>query len=134
MLRRRRLRSLPCLRRNPPEREADRVALAHRERGAHRAAVDLGRHARAHRDLVRSSERAASVLGRAEEGAHEAVLGSGRQLHHELHGSLEPLDGAKELVRGVDADVVAPLPVGERERVAQANGSRRRRELRLEHE
>ena len=104
------------------------------KRGAHRAALDLGRDAGAHDDLVRAAERAAAVLGLAEERPHEAVLGPRRELHDEVDRARDTLDRAQELVRRVEPEVVAALPS------AKASASRRRtlpvvgRERRLEDE
>src|SRR5581483_673979 len=56
------------------------------------------------------------------------------ELEKELDLARDALDAAHELVRGVEAEVVSPLALRERERVGQSHAAGLRGERGLEHE
>src|SRR5204862_7631418 len=99
----------------------------------HRRLLDLHRDAGADGDPSRA-EGASALLRHPEERLDEAVLGPGPELEHELHASLDALDGAEQLVRDVEAEVVPALARREGERVAQPKAAGVGRKGRLEDE
>src|SRR5205814_9175981 len=66
--------------------------------------------------------------------ANETLLGPGRELEHELDLAGDALNMTQQLVRGIEAEVVVALPVGEDHCVPEANDALLRRERRLDHE
>ena len=101
---------------------------AHREGRAHGRVLDLHGHPRLHRDAPDAAKGPAAALLFPEERLDEPVLGPRRELELELYAAAHALHGAQQLVRRVEAEVVAALAVGERERVEQSHGARVRRE------
>ena len=88
----------------------------------------------AHADLVRAAERAAAVLRLSEQWADEPVLGARCELHDEVDRARDAGDGAEQLARRVEAEVVTALSLGERERVEQPDRAALGRERRLQDE
>ena len=117
----------------PADGEADRGAGPELERSPDGRAVLLERDARAEGDLVRSSERTAAVSVEAQERPHEPVLGARGQLQLHRDRPLDALHRPQELVRRAVAEVVPPLVLGERHRVAEAHTSGIRLEHRFDH-
>ena len=96
------------------------------------ASVSGGFGAKCHAAAAAEGARAAVV--EPHERLDQSVLRARRQLHPELHLPREPLDAAKQLVRGVEAQLVASLAFGERHRVGESDLAGVGREGGLQHE
>ena len=125
-------RRVGALGRSPAEREPGALALGERERGAERPVPHLGRDAGAERHLVRPPEGAASLRRGAAERAHEPVLRTRVQLELHLDAAGDPLDEAEQLMRRVEAELMATLARREGHRVDHAHRPRGGSEDRLQ--
>ena len=117
------------------QRSAKPCASPARTRNAARivASCDLQRHGRAHRDAA-GAERARAAVLEPDQRPDQPVLGARRELHDQLDVALDALDRAQQLVRRVEAEVVAALALGGRHRVDQPHRPGVRRERRLDRE
>ena len=123
-----------ALGRRPPDREPELVAFDHRERGAHRAAVDLRRYRGTNDDLVRAAERAATIVSLTEQRAHQSVLGARCELHHDVDRARDADERSQQLARRFEAEVVTALSLREGERVEQPDRAGLGRERRVDDE
>jgi hypothetical protein len=123
--RRRRWGRVTVLGRRPPQGEAGDLAGRDRERRGNRRVGHGQRNpgAQGHPAAAAEGPRAAGVV-EAHERLYQPVLRARGQLHPQLHLSGNPLDAAKELVRGIQADVVAALAVAERHCVGEGHLAR----------
>ena len=133
LVRRERLRRR-AFRRRPLQREPDPLARRHGEGSGHRRVLDRGRHAGADDHLVRSAERPAARLGRAEQRLDQPVLGPGRQLEAHLHLAENSLHQAQQQMRRAEAELVTALTLCERHRVGEPHAAGLGRERRLDHQ
>jgi hypothetical protein len=131
---RRAWRQRALFRRGPAQGESHRLAFVHRKGGAHGRVLDLHRHSSLHGDAPDAAEGATAAFLRPEERLDETVLGTRRQPELQLDRAADALERPEQLVRRVEAKVVATLAIDEGKRVEQPHGPGAGREGGLDHE